>query len=229
MNDAVLDKRASRRSRRILKRQNEILDAAKEVFVGRDFSAVTMEEIADQAAMSRTTIYQYFKNKTELYGSVVLRDMDSLADGMIAAFDETRDMASNLRAVADAYFDFFNRNDVYFKKFSFFFLPGREKPMPLEASAQIDDRLAEAIAVIERCVKLGVARGDSRKVDTRAVALAIWGQWMGCAYAAITGHTSAFGRQLPEVYTAGLETLLHGLLIADDIPVKPAKRKRAAP
>jgi AcrR family transcriptional regulator len=221
MPNTATDMRASRRTRRIQKRQNEILDAAKEVFLGREFSAVTMEEIADRAVMTRTTVYQYFRNKTELYGSVVLRDMETLAGSMIAAFDERQDMASNLKAVAKAYFAFFATNSFYFKKFSFFFLPGREAPMPEEVSKQIDTILAEAVAVIEQCLKLGLKRGECRRIDTRSVALAMWAQWMGCAYQAITNHTPRFGRNLEQVYMAGMDIALRGL-------VQPEEATKAA-
>lgn len=222
MPNAALDMRISRRTRRIQKRQNEILDAAKEVFLGREFSAVTMEEIADRAVMTRTTVYQYFRNKTELYGAVVLRDMETLAGGMIASFDKRQDMASNLEAVAKAYLAFFSTNSFYFKKFSFFFLPGRGAPMPEEASKQIDIILAGAVAVIEQCLELGLKRGECRHIDTRSVALAIWAQWMGCAYQAITNHTTRFGRNLEQVYMAGMDIALRGLVQQEEA-AKPAK------
>lgn len=226
MTNTAIDVQASRRTRRIRKRQNEILDAAKEVFLGQEFGAVTMEEIADRAAITRTTVYQYFRNKTELYGSVVLRDMETLADGMISAFDERRDMGSNLRAVAKAYFLFFSTNSVYFKKFSFFFLPGRGAPMPEEVGKQIDSILAGAVSVIERCLKLGVRRGECRRIDTRSVALAVWAQWMGCAYQSITKHTTTFGRDLEQVYMAGLDVALKGLVQHED-SLKPAVPSRS--
>ena len=66
----------------LLKRQMEILGAANGVFLGRAFDAVTMKEVAYCAAMSRATVYKH-----ELYGRVLLRDMERLAYGTIAAFD----------------------------------------------------------------------------------------------------------------------------------------------
>lgn len=212
MDAATLERKQDRRGRRVLKRQFEILDAAKALFLDRSFGDVTMEEIADQAALSRATLYQYFPTKNDIYGSLVLRDMHLLAGSMIEAFHPDLDLPKNLTKISEAYFAFFASHEFYFTKFSFFYLPGREVPIPDELATAIEGRLSEAIAVIERCLENGIRRGEARSFDTRSVTLALWGQWMGCAYATITGHTQRYGRRLDAVAAAGIDAMLKGLL-----------------
>ncbi len=59
-----------RRLREKERRRQLILIAAKRVFSEKGFSKSTMENIASEAELSLGTLYQYFKNKEELYASL---------------------------------------------------------------------------------------------------------------------------------------------------------------
>jgi AraC-like DNA-binding protein len=60
----------TKKERKILRTKNIILEAAKEVFSKKSFDSITMEEIADLAALSRATLYNYFSTKEEIYFSI---------------------------------------------------------------------------------------------------------------------------------------------------------------
>jgi AcrR family transcriptional regulator len=49
------------------KTQNQILSAAAEVIIRLGYDKTTMSDIADEAGLSRRTIYLYFKGKDELF------------------------------------------------------------------------------------------------------------------------------------------------------------------
>jgi len=55
-----------------------IQDAAKSVFFKKGFQSATMEEIANLAEVSKGTIYLYFKNKDDLYTSIILGGIERL-------------------------------------------------------------------------------------------------------------------------------------------------------
>lgn len=57
-----------------------IQNAAKELFIVKGFNSTTMEDIAQKAELSVATIYQYFKNKEELYSSLNLFALQYLFD-----------------------------------------------------------------------------------------------------------------------------------------------------
>ncbi|MFX1418708.1 MAG: TetR/AcrR family transcriptional regulator [Promethearchaeota archaeon] len=57
----------TKKERKILRTKNIILKAAKELFSEKGFDFITMEEIADLAALSRATLYNYFNTKEEIY------------------------------------------------------------------------------------------------------------------------------------------------------------------
>lgn len=54
-------------------RQNDIIDAARKLLADRDFDQVSMDEIAGQIGLGKSTLYLYFKNKESLYFAIVLR------------------------------------------------------------------------------------------------------------------------------------------------------------
>ena len=60
----------SKKERKILRTKELIIDAAKDLFSKKNFDGISMEEIADSAALSRATLYNYFNTKEEIYFSI---------------------------------------------------------------------------------------------------------------------------------------------------------------
>ena len=53
-------------------RQNDIIKAARKLFADKGFG-VSLDEIAKEVGLGKSTLYLYFKNKESLYFAVVLR------------------------------------------------------------------------------------------------------------------------------------------------------------
>ncbi len=71
-------------------RRRQIQDAAKEMFLLKGFRSTTMEDIAKKAELSTGAIYQYFKNKDELYASMNVESLQSLTDEIEAVCKDRR-------------------------------------------------------------------------------------------------------------------------------------------
>jgi AcrR family transcriptional regulator len=69
---------AERREREKAERRCAILDAAEHVFLKKGLAAATMDEIAQQAEVSKGTLYLYFKGKDELYLTIALRALSEM-------------------------------------------------------------------------------------------------------------------------------------------------------
>ena len=54
-------------------RRNDIINAARIFFADRDFDEVSMDEIAEDIGLGKSTLYLYFKNKEALYFAIELR------------------------------------------------------------------------------------------------------------------------------------------------------------
>lgn len=48
-------------------RKNEIINKAKEVFATKGYRKTNLEDISEKCGIGRTTLYQYFKNKDEIF------------------------------------------------------------------------------------------------------------------------------------------------------------------
>ena len=66
----------SKKERKKLRTKKIILDAAKELFYEKGFDSITMEEIADLAALSRATLYNYFNTKEEIYFNIGISKLE---------------------------------------------------------------------------------------------------------------------------------------------------------
>lgn len=72
--------------RKIREKENRIeliKDAGKSVFFEKGFQKTTMEEIANLAEISKGTIYLYFKNKDDLYTSILLAGNEWVRERLI--------------------------------------------------------------------------------------------------------------------------------------------------
>ncbi|MDR3511166.1 MAG: TetR/AcrR family transcriptional regulator [Caulobacteraceae bacterium] len=91
MSDAVLkDKRDQRRE--------AILDVARAVFGEEGYQAASMSTIASRLGGSKGTLYNYFKNKEELFAAHVREECGRFGDGIFDA-REGQDLAANLTAI----------------------------------------------------------------------------------------------------------------------------------
>lgn len=84
-------------------REQQMLDAAVRVFSRRGFHAASMDEIADEAGISKPMVYAYLGPKEELFTACLHREGTRLVEAIIAAVGSTPDDAG--AGTADRTFD----------------------------------------------------------------------------------------------------------------------------
>ncbi|ORV93804.1 TetR family transcriptional regulator [Mycobacterium interjectum] len=67
--------------------RDSVLDAMRELLLARDWSAITLADVARAAGISRQTIYNEFGSRQGLAQGYALRLADRLVDGIYAAID----------------------------------------------------------------------------------------------------------------------------------------------
>jgi len=87
-------------------RKAQIIDAAEEVFHGRDPGEVTFEEVAEAAGVSRALVYNYFGDRGGLLAAVYLRSFQRLDDELNEALRADLPPTDRLRAIIACYLDF---------------------------------------------------------------------------------------------------------------------------
>lgn len=86
-------------------RTQHLLDAAAAVIVESGVDALTMESVAERAAVSRALSYFYFESRTELLRALYNREFGRLYDAMLPAYEKEGTLEERLRAGVQAYFD----------------------------------------------------------------------------------------------------------------------------
>lgn len=93
-------------------RRAELLDAGAQLFAAKPYDEVLIEEIADQAGISRALLYRYFPSKRDLFAAIYQQAADQLLAQ--SEFDPAVPMVKLVSDALDAHIDYFvaNRNTV---------------------------------------------------------------------------------------------------------------------
>ena len=91
-------------------RRELIIDAAERAFRGRDPASVTFEDIADEAEISRSLVYSYFKDRTELLEAVRERSEALLRADVTKALTTAHGRLDALTAAVRVHLEFARRD-----------------------------------------------------------------------------------------------------------------------
>ena len=91
------EEKLSRREREKLRQRREMLFAALELFSEKGYHNVSMHEIAEKAEFAVGTLYKFFKNKEDLYKSLIIEQSIKFHDVLKKALEEADDEIEQLR------------------------------------------------------------------------------------------------------------------------------------
>ncbi len=92
-----------RKEREKQRRREEILVAAEKVFFAKGIDNSTMDDVAEQAELSKGTLYLYFKSKEEIHWEIAQKHMKKVANDMVKAMDEKKNAVENLLIMANIF------------------------------------------------------------------------------------------------------------------------------
>ena len=160
---------AERKARQKEGMRQEILDAARELFLKEGYESVSMRKIAEKIEYSPTTIYLYFKDKNELVDSLCEETFARLLATLERIGARCSDPIEQLHVCCRAYVDFGLEHPDHYRVT---FLLSHDQAMP-------DAHGAETMGMktfmylrggVEECI----SRGKFRKVDVDVTSQAIW-------------------------------------------------------
>jgi len=166
--------------------RQEILDAARELFVNEGYENVSMRRVAEKIEYSPTTIYLYFEDKASLLYAICEETFARLAKRMEAITRDSDEPIAALRAGCRAYVDFGLKNPNHYKVT---FInhprhPGDDKRHLKEASMGMKC-YGNLRAGVEACIKAN----KFRQTDVEAVTQMIWAGGHGITSLLITMPT----------------------------------------
>lgn len=179
---------ADRRREEKERRRDEILTAALTTAGVVGFEALTMEQVARQARLSRALIYVYFTDKDDLLFALCERALGELAEAFAGVIREAPNGRERLAAMGREYVAFSIRQPVSFEvlarceaRDSASMPTGGNVEACMARADEVHGQLVEALRV-------GVADGSIRAslTDADAVATALWGFMHGIIQIAAT-------------------------------------------
>ncbi|MBI5604664.1 MAG: TetR/AcrR family transcriptional regulator [Deltaproteobacteria bacterium] len=94
-------------------RKQQIIQAAIEVFSKSNFQNSSISEIAQKADIAEGTIYQYFKNKEDLFFSIPAQKTKEFCEELDLHLQGIHDAVSKIRKLIWYYLYFFKMNPDY--------------------------------------------------------------------------------------------------------------------
>ena len=168
---STLTKRELGKKQRALK----ILDAAETVFFKEGQEEATMDDVAEEANVSKATLYVYFKSKDELFLAIAKRGHVVLQQMFQDAVNSTDTGMKAVREIGVAFFKFSREYRHYYKFTSFF-----ELKHITEVSEEAMRMLLDTMNILEESIERGKKDGSIKShVDARVTAKVLWGMALG--------------------------------------------------
>lgn len=124
-------------------RREQLLDVAEALFLDRGFAAVTMEDVASAAGVSRPIPYNHFGSKEGVYVACVARARAAYRRDLLAAVDGVVDPLEQLRAGADFSFAVLERSPARWR-----LLFASTTLLPGEHSAELERLRFESLDLV---------------------------------------------------------------------------------
>ena len=197
---------AERKEREKENLRQEILDAAREIFVTQGYDALSMRKVAERIEYSPTTIYLYFRDKSELLREVVEEAFTRLGESIANAWSGAATPLDALRRGVHAYIEFGLSHPHHYEVA--FITPNkivRSDDYRFEGSAgqRAFDMLGGAV---RKCIEAGELRAD----DPAKVAQTIWAHIHGVTSLLIMHGGFPFVERR-ELVESVVETTIRGL------------------
>jgi AcrR family transcriptional regulator len=159
-----------RRAREKKELRQEILDAARDMFVREGFENVSMRKIAEKIEYSPTTIYLYFKDKADLLDCICEETFTRLVRKQTAIDQAAADPVDRLRKQLRAYVEFGLKYPNHYKV-AFMMTEDFEERMQCERSREMGKK---AYAHLRNEVATMSELGLIRIADIDASAQVLW-------------------------------------------------------
>ncbi len=163
------------------KRKNQIIDAAEEIIFSKGLDQATMDEIAEEAELSKGTLYLYFKNKNELYMAIAERGSNLLNSRFAKIFTEDYSGIELIRQMGETYLDFVRNNPGYFNAFQYYeSLKNVEELKKSNMAQTCEENMREAMTFMIRALQIGMQDGTiDDSYNPKELAIIIWSSTRG--------------------------------------------------
>lgn len=187
-------------------RRRGILEAAEAAFSKHGYHKASLAGIAQSAGYAVGTLYLYFEDKADLYGSLVLEKMRRMVVELEKALTHGGSAAASLRAGVASQFAFHDANRTFFE---IFLQQHQVQASPLHERhwRGMEKLKRRNLSVIEKCIARGQAEGEIRSGDPKLFAVVYLGVTLQIIRQRIRENDSG---RLVELAGFAADCFLHG-------------------
>ncbi|HNQ59042.1 MAG TPA: helix-turn-helix domain-containing protein [Bacteroidales bacterium] len=92
--------------------REEILEAARKVFIENGYDGARMQEIADEAGVNKALIHYYFRSKEELFQEVFLEAFIKVVPSVMVILNSDEPLFKKIEQFVSKYLDTLNENPL---------------------------------------------------------------------------------------------------------------------
>jgi len=176
---------AERKEREKQVRREEILAAAEKIFILKGPENTTIDEIAEEAELSKGTIYLYFRSKEQLHREVAFRTSSKLINLAAHLDGKAGNALEKLVELGNIFIEFVSKNPGYLKVLLFSTGPDYENmdisKEELQEVIYRDSPIRMVLDFVKDGVKQGLIRSD---INPLIIANTLWSQLLGVLHLA---------------------------------------------
>lgn len=204
---------AERKEREKKARRQAILDAARECFFRDGFDATTISQIADRVELSTGTLYLYFKNKEEIYVSILEEGLEILYALMKGSERPGASPRELLEGYAEAYYRFYTDYGQYFDIMFFLRRPDRRVELEAELEEKLERQTSSCLGLLESAIERGIKEGDFRAVSPYEASRVMWATMNGLMVLHEQRTEEITRQKLPRLIEVATSVLLDGIRV----------------
>jgi AcrR family transcriptional regulator len=210
--------------------RERLLRAALKHFADRGYAGASVQEIVDEAKVTKPTLYYYFGNKAGLYHALIDLAYDERLRLLQHAAQQGATLAEKLTAIIHTQFEFALQNrDLMRIGFATMFAAPREVPNPAHCLARAQRNFNFLVQLIREAQQRGEI---NPALDTMEITLAVYGlmAFHVLAYLANPDHplTRERAEFISRFFLQGLQNMASSPLPAAAAAAS-AKRRSAPP
>jgi AcrR family transcriptional regulator len=188
---------------------NQILEAATETFARFGYRKASMDDIAQKLGMTKSNLYFYCENKQDLYQKAVAHALMKWQIRVQEAIDAERDIVQRFQTLSIKSLEYLHEDADLLAIITAD--PDIQAITPSEERFPTIGRTAYAL--VNETIRQAVDEGRFRAVDVDKISGFLYAIY--CTFI-IKTYIKSEGQSAQDMYLAGVDVILHGLLAKND-------------
>ena len=175
--------------------QQKILECALALFAERGYDAIGVQEIVENAGVTKPTLYHYFGSKRGLLEALLDKHYEEFDRLLVAAASYRGDLPLTLRRIAEAYFRYALDHPTYYRlQLALGFAPQQS-----EAFQAVSSKNEHQFSLVENVFAAAVRDHGNMRGRQRIYATTFIGVLNACIVLALNGYARLDDRLLERV------------------------------